>query len=124
MRITVVGAGYVVLITGVYLAEAGNQVYCLDIDDKKIDILNADGIPIFEPGFQSIVRPNIAAGRLTFGTNGRLGPFLPAYRRYDHRTEEFPNAYAHQSTILSLPLFPEMTSAQHAHVVAQVSCFK
>lgn len=51
-------------------------------------------------------------------------PFLPAYSRYNHRTDEFPNAYAHQSTILSLPLFPEMTSVQHAHVVAEISRFR
>lgn len=50
-------------------------------------------------------------------------PFLPAYRHYRHRTEEFPNAYAHQSTVLSLPLFPEMTAAQHAQVVAAVTHF-
>lgn len=50
-------------------------------------------------------------------------PFLPAYRRYNHQPDEFPNAYAHQSTILSLPLFPEMTDAQHACVVAEISRF-
>jgi dTDP-4-amino-4,6-dideoxygalactose transaminase len=51
-------------------------------------------------------------------------PFLPAYRRFSHRTDEFPNAYSHQSTILSLPLFPEMTATQHAHVVAAVARFE
>jgi len=51
-------------------------------------------------------------------------PFLPAYRRYEHQADQFPNAYAHQSTILSLPLFPEMTGAQHAHVVAEISRFR
>jgi dTDP-4-amino-4,6-dideoxygalactose transaminase len=51
-------------------------------------------------------------------------PFLPAYRHFSHRAEEFPNAFAHQSTVLSLPLFPEMTGAQHAQVVAAVASFE
>jgi dTDP-4-amino-4,6-dideoxygalactose transaminase len=51
-------------------------------------------------------------------------PFLPAYRRFSHRSDEFPNAYRHQSTVLSLPLFPEMRAAQHAHVVAEVARFE
>ncbi len=51
-------------------------------------------------------------------------PFLPAYRHYRHRSDEFPNAYAHQSTVLSLPLFPEMTAAQHAQVVTAVARFQ
>jgi dTDP-4-amino-4,6-dideoxygalactose transaminase len=51
-------------------------------------------------------------------------PFLPAYRHFSHRAEEFPNAFAHQSTVLSLPLFPEMTVAQHAQVVAAVASFE
>jgi dTDP-4-amino-4,6-dideoxygalactose transaminase len=50
-------------------------------------------------------------------------PFLPAYRRFNHRAEEFPNAFAHQSTMLSLPIFPEMTAAQHAQVVTEVARF-
>lgn len=51
-------------------------------------------------------------------------PFLPAYRHFRHQPEEFPNAYSHQSTVLSLPLFPEMTAAQHAQVVAAVGRFQ
>lgn len=69
MKITVIGAGYVDLVTGACLAEVGNQVYCLDVDQRKIDILSADGIPIYEPGLASIVRRNIDAGRLQFGTD-------------------------------------------------------
>jgi dTDP-4-amino-4,6-dideoxygalactose transaminase len=51
-------------------------------------------------------------------------PFLPAYRHYSHRADEFPNAYEHQSTVLSLPLFPEMTAVQHAQVVTAVARFQ
>jgi dTDP-4-amino-4,6-dideoxygalactose transaminase len=50
-------------------------------------------------------------------------PFLPAYRHYKHAHHEFPNAYANQSTILSLPLFPEMTHAQQQHVVNAITQF-
>lgn len=50
-------------------------------------------------------------------------PFLPAYRRFEHRPEEFPNAFAHQAMILSLPLFPEMTAEQHAFVVEKIARF-
>jgi UDPglucose 6-dehydrogenase len=69
MKITVVGTGYVGLVTGACLAEVGNQVYCLDIDQKKIDMLNALRIPIYEPGLENIVRRNMAAGRLQFGSD-------------------------------------------------------
>jgi dTDP-4-amino-4,6-dideoxygalactose transaminase len=50
-------------------------------------------------------------------------PFLPAYARFDARPEQFPNAHANQSTILSLPMFPEMTEAQQEHVVRVVREF-
>jgi UDPglucose 6-dehydrogenase len=69
MKITVVGTGYVGLVTGACLAEVGNHVYCLDIDQQKIDMLNASRIPIYEPGLDNIVRRNMAAGRLQFGSD-------------------------------------------------------
>ena len=50
-------------------------------------------------------------------------PFLPAYKRYEHSTEEFPNAYAHQSKIISLPIFPEMTTIQQAYVSSKIADF-
>ncbi|MBL8524148.1 MAG: UDP-glucose/GDP-mannose dehydrogenase family protein [Betaproteobacteria bacterium] len=69
MKLTVVGTGYVGLVTGACLADVGNQVLCLDIDQKKIDTLNSGGIPIFEPGLKEIVANNVAAGRLKFSTD-------------------------------------------------------
>ena len=69
MKITVVGTGYVGLVTGTCLAEVGNDVLCLDLDPAKIETLNAGGIPIFEPGLQELVRTNVAAGRLRFTTS-------------------------------------------------------
>jgi UDPglucose 6-dehydrogenase len=69
MNITVIGTGYVGLVTGACLADAGNSVFCLDVDEKKVARLNAGEIPIFEPGLEPIVRRNEQAGRLRFSTD-------------------------------------------------------
>lgn len=69
MKITVVGTGYVGLVSGTCLAEVGNDVLCLDVDPNKIRILQEGGIPIFEPGLQDMVQRNVAAGRLRFTTD-------------------------------------------------------
>ena len=69
MKITVVGTGYVGLVSGACLAEVGNDVLCLDIDPAKIKILEGGGIPIHEPGLLEMVRRNVAAGRLKFTTD-------------------------------------------------------
>ena len=64
MKVTTIGTGYVGLVTGACLAEMGNHVVCADVNAEKIRILNEGGIPIHEPGLDSIVQRNIAAGRL------------------------------------------------------------
>jgi UDPglucose 6-dehydrogenase len=69
MKITMIGAGYVGLVTGACLAEVGNDVLCLDVDARKIAILDSGGIPIHEPGLEAMVRRNAAAGRLRFTTD-------------------------------------------------------
>jgi len=69
LKVTVVGTGYVGLVTGACLAEMGNHVVCLDVDARKIAILNDGGIPIHEPGLKEIVQRNVAAGRLQFTTD-------------------------------------------------------
>jgi UDPglucose 6-dehydrogenase len=71
MKITVVGTGYVGLVTGACLSEMGNFVVCLDLDQRKVDLLNGGGIPIHEPGLGDIVRRNAAAGRLKFTTDAK-----------------------------------------------------
>ncbi|MBL8452530.1 MAG: UDP-glucose/GDP-mannose dehydrogenase family protein [Zoogloea sp.] len=69
MKITVVGTGYVGLVSGACLAEMGNDVLCLDLDPEKIRVLKEGGIPIHEPGLDQVVARNVAAGRLHFTTN-------------------------------------------------------
>jgi len=69
MKVTVVGTGYVGLVTGACLSEMGNHVLCLDVDPKKIRILLDGGLPIYEPGLLEMVRRNADAGRLQFTTD-------------------------------------------------------
>lgn len=69
MKITVIGTGYVGLVSGTCLADVGNDVLCLDLDANKIRILNEGGIPIYEPGLEAMVKRNVAAGRLRFTTD-------------------------------------------------------
>lgn len=64
-----IGTGYVGLVTGTCFAEVGNDVLCLDVDARKIAILDGGGVPIHEPGLEAMVRRNIAAGRLRFTTD-------------------------------------------------------
>lgn len=68
MKIAVVGTGYVGLVTGTCFAENGNQVWCIDVDKKKIAALNRGEIPIFEPGLEGMVQSNIKLGHLRFTT--------------------------------------------------------
>jgi UDPglucose 6-dehydrogenase len=69
MKITMVGTGYVGLVTGTCLAEVGNDVLCLDVDARKIATLNEGGVPIHEPGLEAMIGRNVAAGRLAFTTD-------------------------------------------------------
>ncbi|MBX3643627.1 MAG: UDP-glucose/GDP-mannose dehydrogenase family protein [Rubrivivax sp.] len=69
MKVTVVGTGYVGLVSGACLAEMGNDVVCLDVDAAKIAMLQGGGIPIHEPGLDQVVARNVAAGRLSFTTD-------------------------------------------------------
>jgi len=69
MKVTVIGTGYVGLVTGACLADAGNNVFCLDVNKEKIQKLNEGVIPIFEPGLEPIVKRNEVAGRLRFSTD-------------------------------------------------------
>ena len=72
MKISVIGTGYVELVTGTCLAESGNDVICMDIDTKKIEGLNAGIVPIYEPGLEELIKRNVAHNRLSFTTDMAL----------------------------------------------------
>ena len=69
MHIAVVGTGYVGLVTGTCFSEMGNDVYCVDVDEKKIAALNKGQIPIYEPGLSSMVEEHLKNGTLHFTTD-------------------------------------------------------
>lgn len=69
MKVGIVGTGYVGLVTGTCLAEVGNTVICVDVDQNKVDRLNDGIIPIYEPGLEPLVHENVAAKRLSFTTD-------------------------------------------------------
>ena len=73
MKVTVVGTGYVGLVSGACLAEVGNDVLCVDLDAAKIEVLRNGGMPIHEPGLQEMVRRNTAGGRLRFTSSVEEG---------------------------------------------------
>src|SRR5262245_62281202 len=73
MRVTIFGSGYVGLVTGACLADAGNDVLCVDVDTKKIEGLKQGVVPIHEPGLDALIKSNVEADRLKFTTSAREG---------------------------------------------------
>ena len=102
MKITIIGTGYVGLVTGTCFSEMGNTVICVDIDHEKIDNLNKGIIPIYEPGLEELVSSNKVAGRLSFSTSlqdamKRTNLFLIAVG-----TPESPNGEANMEYVYAV----------------------
>src|SRR5688500_13654386 len=73
VRLTIFGSGYVGLVTGTCFAEAGNNVLCVDVDERKVEMLKRGESPIYEPGLDELLKKNLAAGRLQFTTSAAEG---------------------------------------------------
>ncbi len=73
MKLTLIGTGYVGLVTGTCFAEVGHQVICVDKDPAKVKVLQGGGMPIYEPGLEELVKKNVAEGRLRFTTSTQEG---------------------------------------------------
>ena len=69
MKITIIGTGYVGLVSGVLFADLGNDVICVDNDNKKINLLKKGIVPIYEPGLEEILKKNIKSKRIKFTSN-------------------------------------------------------
>ena len=73
MKLTIIGTGYVGLVTGTCFAEGGHTVICVDKDAEKVKMLQAGGMPIYEPGLEALVKENVRAGRLRFTASTQEG---------------------------------------------------
>jgi len=101
-KISIIGTGYVGLVTGVGMAEFGNQVICTDIDKTKIDNLNSGILPIYEPGLEEIIKKNVKYNRLSFSSNVKESIIESDVIVIAVGTPEAENGQADMSFVLSV----------------------
>lgn len=136
MKIAIVGAGYVGLVTGVCLADFGHDVVCIDTDQRKIDALERGEIPIYEPGLSDLVKANVGAGRLSFSTQlkavvpGAEVVFIavgtPSRRGDGHADLSYVHAVAREiaasvdgfTVVVTKSTVPVGTGDEVAHIIA------
>src|SRR5438045_4604652 len=87
MRVTIFGSGYVGLVTGACLADAGNHVMCVDVDAARIERLNRGEVPIHEPGLEALIKRNAEAGRIEFTTDAPRAVEHGLFRSEEHTSE-------------------------------------
>ena len=102
MKITVIGAGYVGLVTAACLADMGNNVVVLDTDDVKVQKLNHKVMPLYEPGLEAIISRNLAADRLTFTTDIELSVHHGELQIIAVQTPQNPDGSANISSVLQV----------------------
>jgi len=139
MKIAMIGTGYVGLVSGTCFADFGHDVICVDKDQRKIDALLAGKMPIFEPGLESLVASNVAAGRLSFTTSlaegiaGVDAIFIavgtPSRRGDGHAdlsyvyaaAEEIGENLAHDCVVVTKSTVPVGTGDEVERIIAEVS---
>ena len=139
MKITMIGTGYVGLVSGVCFSDFGHEVICVDKDQGKIDKLRAGGVPIYEPGLDDVMARNIAAGRLSFtddlktAVDGADAVFLavgtPTRRGDGHAdltyvhaaAREVAEALTHYAVIVTKSTVPVGTNREVARIVAEAN---
>jgi UDPglucose 6-dehydrogenase len=139
MKIAVVGAGYVGLVTGVCLADFGHDVVCIDTDQRKIDALESGNIPIYEPGLSELVKTNTGSGRLTFSTDLKavvpnaevvfIAVGTPSRRGDGHADLSYVHAVAREvatavsgfTVVVTKSTVPVGTGDEVAHIIASTN---
>src|SRR5579872_7068325 len=102
MKITIHGVGYVGLVTGVCLAEAGYRVMCYDINRERIETLNQGYCPIFEPGLEPLLERNVDAGRIEFTDDAQLAVEFGLYQFIAVSTPAQDDGSAEMAYVLSV----------------------
>ena len=139
MRVTMIGTGYVGLVSGACFADFGHEVVCVDKDESKISRLNAGEIPIFEPGLEALVAENVKAGRLSFsldlsgsvpdadavfiavGTPSRRGDGFADLSFVHQAAKEIASALSNYTVVVTKSTVPVGTGTEVEEIIAKTN---